>query len=198
MFAVTQPQLVLPSDKYKRSFIEAVSEFHADAYPLNAGGMGRYSDIRIEDLQTRFGSYLRHLQDLAAGRNLPPDWVPQSTYWLATADDFIGRVSIRHRLNETLRRIGGHIGYDVRPSMRRKGYGTLSLRLALEQARAMGLKRILITCDSINRPSRTIIERNGGVFESELSYDPGKPPKQRFWIDLAQARKKNAAADRGV
>ena len=80
-----QPSLVEPSETYRQSFIEAVKEFQADSYPLNTGGMGKYKDVLVEDLETDFASYLNQLADFAAGRNLKPDFVPAShrrAHWL--------------------------------------------------------------------------------------------------------------------
>ena len=178
-----QPRLVAPHAAYKQSFLEAVREFQADAFPLNSG-MGRYRKLRIEDVEADFAAYLREIEDAARVKGASPDFMPESTYWLVEADAFVGRVSIRHRLNDNLARIGGHIGYEIRPSMRRQGYGTRALELALPKARALGLRRVLVTCDSTNTPSRKIIERNGGVFENELAYSDSKPPKHRFWIEV--------------
>lgn len=179
-----EAQLVSPCDRYKKSFIEAVREFQADTDPVNTGGMGRYDDVRTEDLESDFASFLRGLED-ASGPDVKPGLVPQTTYWLVDTGTFIGRVSIRHRLNEKLMLVGGHIGYEIRPSSRRRGYGTLALRLGLAKAKELGIARALVTCDRTNVPSRKIIEANGGVMESEIMVDDGKPPKQRFWIEIA-------------
>ena len=70
---------------------------------------------------------------LASGELLPK--VPFSLLWLAEGDEFIGEVSIRHELNRYLREEGGHIGYGIRPSRQRQGYGRLILALALEHCR---------------------------------------------------------------
>lgn len=59
----------------------------------------------------------------------------------------------------------------VRPTERRKGYGTQSLTLALGLAREVGLKRVLITCDADNRASGRVIEANGGRCEREFIHD---------------------------
>ena len=181
----TAARLVAPSAEYKRSFIDAVKEFQADRYPMNSGGAGRYREVDVADLERDFDGYLAALADFAAGRNLKPGYVPESTYWLIHGNEFIGRASVRHRLNDDLTRTGGHIGYDIRPSRRRLGYGMCALALALKKAKELGLTRVLLTTDSINAPSRKIIEANGGVFEDEVPQADGKPPKQRFWIDLA-------------
>jgi predicted acetyltransferase len=95
---------------------------------------------------------------------------------------YIGRVSIRHELNEQLLRIGGHIGYEVRPGMRRRGHGTRALRLALDEARKLGLRRVLLTCDPENIASTKIIERNGGRLEEDVP--KGGERVRRYWIDL--------------
>jgi len=146
--------------------------------------MGLGANVAIDDLESAFTSLLAALED-AAGRNVMPGGVPRTTYWLVDDLGFIGRVSIRHRLNETLMRVGGHVGYEIRPSRRGRGYGTLALRLGLEKARALGIRKALLTCDATNLPSRKIIEANGGVLEDEIPMGEGKPVKQRFWIDLA-------------
>jgi len=96
-------------------------------------------------------------------------------------DEYIGRLDIRHHLTEHLRQIGGHIGYGIRPSKRRQGYGRLILKLGLEKAKEMGIEKVLVTCDVTNVGSRKIIEANGGVMENEIQVD-GSPDKARFWI----------------
>jgi predicted acetyltransferase len=90
--------------------------------------------------------------------------------------EFLGRVQIRHRLTDRLREVGGHIGYDVRPSARRRGHATAMLRATLPMARALGIERALITCDTENGASRKVIEANGGMLEDERN------GKLRFWV----------------
>ncbi|WP_369699470.1 GNAT family N-acetyltransferase [Deinococcus sp. YIM 77859] len=60
---------------------------------------------------------------------------------MVEGDTYLSRVSIRHTLNARLREFGGHIGYEIRPSVQRQGYGKLLLALALDRARALGLTR---------------------------------------------------------
>jgi predicted acetyltransferase len=96
----------------------------------------------------------------------------------------IGITHLRHRLTDPLRKEGGHIGYNIRPSERRKGYGTKILELALDKAREIGLKRVLVTCDTDNVASGKIIRKNGGVFEGESISDRSGKPVSRYWIEL--------------
>ena len=94
------------------------------------------------------------------GRDLPADWVPQSTFWLARdATKIVGCSRLRHRLTKFLAEYGGHIGYDVRPSERGRGYGTRLLQLTLAEARKIGLTRVLLTADEANVASWRIIEK---------------------------------------
>jgi predicted acetyltransferase len=179
-------RLEQPSVEHKASFIQAVKEFQSEPPPFNAGSMGRYQDVNLDDLEVNFDAFLQGLSDFAAGRNLKPGLVPQSTFWLIDNREFIGRASVRHFLNENLTRVGGHIGYEIRPTRRGRGYGKLILRLALQKASALGIDRTLITCDSANLASRKIIEANGGAFENELPQTDDSPSKLRFWIELAQ------------
>lgn len=98
-------------------------------------------------------------------------------------DKYLGRTSIRYTLNDRLREYGGHIGYEIRPSEQRKGYGTLILRLALTRARELGLERVLVTCDVDNYGSRGVTENNGGVLEGEFEVPQyHDKPIGRYWV----------------
>ncbi|MEQ8673680.1 MAG: GNAT family N-acetyltransferase [Aggregatilineales bacterium] len=167
------PQLVDPAVRYKDSFIAAIREFHLE---------GRYDDLMIAWLDDHFEAYVAGLIEK---RHFAPQGKVKDTYkFLVEGDTYIGRVSIRHELSESLKQFGGHIGYDIRPSERRKGYGTLQLKLALAVARELGLTRVMLTCDSTNEGSRRIIQHNGGVFQDETQLDFRPVPTQRWWIDL--------------
>lgn len=97
----------------------------------------------------------------------------------------VGAINLRHTLSDYLRRFGGHIGYGVRPSMRRQGHATRMLALALSQAKKLGLQRVLITCNKQNTASAKTIQKNGGVLEDEID-NPGEgETTQRYWVDLA-------------
>lgn len=113
-----------------------------------------------------------------------PGRVAASTYLAVREGDghLVGMVNIRYRLNDFLLHLGGHIGYSVRPSERRKGYAKTMLRLALDACRSMGLKRVLLTCDRDNIASAKTIRANGGVLENEVP--EGRRTTQRYWIVL--------------
>jgi predicted acetyltransferase len=120
--------------------------------------------------------------------------VPSSVYWLLSENGYLlGDIRIRHRLTPAWEDLGGHIDYGVRPSQRRKGYATRMLAMALEKARAMGLKRVLITCDPANVGSVRTIQRNGGKLLSESIAKNGRLTS-RYWIDL-QPQEKTADPD---
>ena len=105
--------------------------------------------------------------------------VASDCFWISDADAVIGFLMLRRSLdNEFLRTQGGHIGYSIRPDRRRLGHASRALGLALAEARAIGLDRVLITCDTDNIASARTIEKQGGVFESTYG------DKRRYWIDL--------------
>ena len=159
---------------------ELAAEFRTMAEEYQVTGDERYK-LAIED----FTAYFRSLMKYAKGVDLPPGHVPSSTFWLVSGSSrIIGRSSLRHRLTAELEHEGGHIGYDIRPSERRKGYGSLILRLTLKRARGKGLRRVFITCDTDNVGSAKVIEKNGGELQGqEISHRTGKLISQ-YWIEL--------------
>ncbi len=132
-----------------------------------------------------FAEYLRRLDAVSRGEKVPAGFVP-ATFYVGVVDDVVvGRLSLRHELNEFLARIGGHIGYGVRPSQRARGYATEMLRQAIPLSAARGITHALITCDVDNVASRKVIERCGGVLES-ITCDPSvQIQKRRYWLRTA-------------
>lgn len=114
-------------------------------------------------------------------------YVPSSVFLAVRTEDetLAGILEIRHRLTPFLLRRGGHIGYSVLPSQRRRGCATEMLRLALEECRKLDLDRVLLTCGKANVASARTIAANGGVLENEIEDDAGMGRSgtiQRYWI----------------
>jgi predicted acetyltransferase len=143
------------------------------------------NDLRYQAAITDFAGYLQHLQQFAQGINLPPGIVRETAYWGVDDATIVGTIRLRRQLNPALEEIGGHIGYEVRPSKRRRGYGTQLLALTLDQARRLGLERVLITCDVDNIGSARIIEKNGGLLQDQGFVAGYDKPISRYWIQLA-------------
>ena len=136
----------------------------------------------MEQLELRLPRIDEEQEFLRAHLATTPE-VPNPFLFAFAGPRIVGRVSIRHELNEFLLRIGGHIGYTVVPEFRRQGYATEILRQSLEIVRLrFGLSRVLVTCDDDNLGSIRTIEKNGGVLENLVS-GPDLKPKRRYWID---------------
>ncbi|WP_228101531.1 GNAT family N-acetyltransferase, partial [Paenibacillus donghaensis] len=130
-----------------------------------------------------FSGMLRSLSENENEGNLPEGWVPDSTYWLVSEDrQVLGAVNIRHRLTEKLLNCGGHIGYGIRPSERRKGYAIQMLTLALEKAAELGIQKVLVVCDEDNIASAKTIIHHGGIPDQDYIEENGNVVK-RFWIE---------------
>ncbi|QXJ24690.1 GNAT family N-acetyltransferase [Actinomadura graeca] len=178
------PELVAPAMAVHRSYVEAMEEFRLEGRdcPGDDGGIGRKTgadaaDWADPDVFARFVWSLR-LQSVETTPR-PDGFVPSTALWWVEEKEFLGALSIRHRLTPWLLDVGGHIGYDVRPSARRRGHGTAMLRAALPVAAGLGIERALVTCDEDNEGSRRIIEKNGGVLEDRRGV------KLRYWVPTA-------------
>lgn len=136
-----------------------------------------------------WASYCRACAEEAAGRPVRAGRVAQAVYILMRFEPDGRRVALgvsklRYTLTPALEDAGGHIGYRIRPDERGKGYGTQILALTLPHARALGLERVLLTCDADNVRSARVILGNGGVLTSE-GHSPIRGARVcRFWIAL--------------
>ncbi len=164
-------ELVDPSMAYAVSFEEAIAEFKSDyIHGFNIGTP--FTDI---------ASAIGKMQQYAQGIDLPDGWVPCSTYWFVENNECIGIVNIRHQLSPYLEQRGGHIGYSIRPSKQKQGYGTELLRLSLLKTKELGIDRVLLTCDKENIGSRRVIEKNAGKLQDIIEIDGESV--MRFWIE---------------
>ena len=166
-------QLIKPTVQSFESYRAAIAEFEAHGV---TGIWSLYGPL--DDPET----YVGRMESFESGKDLPEHLVPASMYWLVDGSEFIGYLSIRHRLNESLEQFGGHIGYGIRPTQWNRGYGSRILELGLPKAREWGIERALLTCNKQNVASRRIIEKNGGVLRDEINVD-GRAVL-RFWIVL--------------
>ena len=160
----------------KAEAVQAHREMALDGFDFLLDSMGSYDETGPWE------AYLERLSSLQNGENVPASWV-SSTFLVAEVDgQIVGRVSIRHQLNEFLETRGGHIGYGVRPAFRGRGHATEILRRALKIARDLGVHRVLVTCNDVNVASGKVIERAGGVLENIFQEDDEKI--RRYWIAL--------------
>ena len=129
---------------------------------------------------SNFAAFIQSVSDYVVGKNLSQGHVPSTFLISEIAGEIVGRVSIRHTLNEFLFNFGGHIGYMVRPEFRRRGYACEMLRKALLVAKELGIAKVLITCNDDNLGSIKVIEGHGGVLENKIDED-GRLLR-RYWI----------------
>ena len=175
--AKANAKLITPTLEFKDEFLAMVTEH------LKFDENPKVWDFH--EAAEDFEAYVKKLTDYARGENLPAGWVAATKSWLVDVDNVvIGASGLRHKLTANLRTYGGHIGYYIRPTKRRQGYGELICRLTIEKAKEMGLRRILITCDDNNTASAKIIENCGGVLNDKVLNEGRSIETRRYWIKL--------------
>jgi predicted acetyltransferase len=168
-------RLVFPTEQYEDEWQSIVQEIE------DAGE--KMTPYSLKASTNNYEEYLRVTRDVSNGVNLN-GLVPADTYFLVAGEDtrILGAINIRYVLNDYLLNYGGHIGYGIRPSERKKGYATKMLELALALCRQKGMEKVLLTCDKGNIGSAKTMSKNGAVLENEVE-ENGKTV-QRYWITL--------------
>lgn len=176
-------KLIQLTPDYRDALMDMIAEWVEDQ---RTNGTNHSPSILFEQDPRDFEAYIRSLE-----RKEPVNGkVPCSTYFLLEeeSDRLLGAANIRHYLNAELLDHGGHIGAGIRPTERKKGYGTQLIALALEKCGQLGIDRVLITCDKDNIGSAKAIQRNGGILEDERTNEDGVL-EQRYWIELNPIKK---------
>jgi len=168
-------RLLEPTEEFRDEFMRLLQEHQEAGENISNAELARRD----------FAAYLRHLHAHSQGRDLPASYVPVTTFWLVKDNQMVlGESRLRHPLTPDLEAYWGHISYRIRPTQRRQGYGTLILKLTLEQARIRSIARVRVICDQDNIGSARIIERNGGRL-SGYGVDPGNGKRTaQYWIEL--------------
>ena len=171
------PELVLPTASVRESFLEAMDEFVAEGAENSQTAAWIERNAPGWQDPAAFEAFCEAVRaDALEETPRPQAHVPCTTLWWVDGDDYLGRIAIRHRLTDFLLEVGGHIGYDVRPTRRREGHATEMLRQSLPWARDLGIGPALVTCDDDNVGSIRVIENAGGELEDV------RGPKRRYWV----------------
>lgn len=129
-----------------------------------------------------WAEYLKHRERARRGVDLAEGVVPSELLVAVVDGELAGRVSVRFELNAYLARQGGHIGYGVLRSYRRRGYAGALLRAGLAMLAERGVDHALLTCDDDNAGSATVIEHAGGRLDGVVNDDNTGTPIRRYWV----------------
>jgi predicted acetyltransferase len=171
-------KLVKPNTSFKESYMKGLDVCEKE-------GLGQsWIYLHESEVDIVYKDFDAYISKILGYEFVPHErFVKGVTFWAILDGEIVGRLGIRLELTEDLKKFGGHIGYIVRPSFRRKGIASKMLALALETDYAKEIRKILLTCDLDNEASEKTIVKNGGVFYDVVELE-NRSDKKRFWINL--------------
>ncbi len=177
MMALSNFELVAPSIKYRDSFLDQLRGLDQTVrHPL------MYNDWPMEEVEKNLEGYVAQL--LSCETNPIAPRVPDTILWAVNGSTFLGRISLRHYLNEHLRMLGGHIGYVVCPAHQRQGVASEMLARVLKTDRAKTIGQLLVTCRENNSASIRTIEKNGGKLSGYYQKPDTNYRNLHYWITV--------------
>lgn len=180
--------LELPSLERKEEAIEYIKEFVEYKSVIN-GVAGLNKCLKGMSYEEWLEETIKCMdKEYAKNKGL----VSSTPYFTIRESDnkIVGMICLRHYLNETLRKVGGHIGYSIRPTERRKGYAKIQLYLALLEAKKIKLDKVMVDCHIDNLGSKKTIEALDGIFEEEVCDDRDGRKLYNYWIDVDESIEK--------
>lgn len=149
-----------PSIERKKEIIEFINEFIEYNSDINGAG----SLDKILEGYTFEEALERCLNMEIKGFS---ERCQSKTFLLIRENDnkIVGSINVRWNLNEEMLKFGGHIGYGIRPTERRKGYNKINLYLGMIEAKKLGLEKVMLDCDVDNIASDKTLKALGGNLE---------------------------------
>ncbi|MGW3649364.1 GNAT family N-acetyltransferase [Streptomyces sp. NPDC000878] len=172
------PELIAPTARLHPAWIEARDEWgpglHEDGF-----GVGPSDEV---DSPAGFAGWVTRLAaESDPSKPVVAGQISCIYRWIVERDRVLGGIALRYGLNDYVLQFG-HIGYGIRPSSRRRGLATWALVRMLDEARTLGLDRVLLVCAVDNLASVKTIEQRGGVLEGVRDTEHG--PARRYWIKV--------------
>jgi predicted acetyltransferase len=176
--AMSSIYLLEPDKSHERVLLDYRSEFLANNEVMHGSGGADNFDT--------FDDWLKKTANDKSWDTVSEGRVPATQFLAFRKSDnkLVGMIQVRHELNDYLMNTGGHIGYSVRKSERRKGHATEMLQQALNYCRTIGITNVLVTCAKDNEGSAAVIRANGGVLENEFFDQEQNTVMLRFWISI--------------
>ena len=167
-----------------------VKEYIEEHFLYNSNIAG---DSGLEEEYVAYEKWLDKMELLSNPETCPNNICVGREYFLIRESDnkLVGMINLRWNLNEWMLQNGGHIGYGIRPTERRKGYNKISLYLCLLRAKEIGLDKVLLTASDNNLGSVKTIQALGGVLENKITdYEDENILMGRYWINVDESIEK--------
>lgn len=163
------PELIAPTERLYAAWLQSHAEWGAG---LHEDGFGLLATDEVGSL-AGFRIWVARLADESGG----------TCWWIVEDGQVLGGIALRRQNHELVAR-AGHIGYGIRPSSRGRGLATWALGQVLDEARVLGMERVMVVCEAGNGASAKTIERQGGILE--VDRDSENAAAWRYWIRISE------------
>ena len=153
-------KLIKPSKEFFNQLKELKQDFinNNESRIQGSGSLDKYENL---------DEWLKSINEIEQGLN--SKLVPTTYYLILSDDEVVGTISIRHYLTKDLEEFGGHVGYSIKPSSRRKGYAKEAVRAVLSYCKQhIGTRLVYAMVDRDNEASIGLCERLGFVYKETV------------------------------
>ena len=175
---------MLKIDKFKYDYFDKYLNLYNEFIGYKSDLVPDILEIQCRDIND-YKNILNEISKREVGSHNDTDWYKYAYYYLIFDDDkVIGLGCIRYDLTKLGNAIWGNIALGVRPSQRKKGYGTKIIKLLLDECKKLGMKEVIVCHYTTNNITPKILNKIGAKYTNDVKSEYSGKEIKRYVINL--------------